>query len=208
MLLSGVGSSTVYVLLNAFVPLFYPGYSFRSQVVSELSAIGAPTRPLWSATCLAYTVLLVLFGWSVARTAVSRPTRVAGLAILVQGLIGPFWPPMHQREVLAAGGGTLTDTLHIVFTAVWGLLAMVIMVVSATALGRGFRVFTALCLVGLIVFGAMTGAESPNLQSNGPTPWIGVWERLNIGVFMLWTACYAISLARQIPEPGATRSQT
>jgi hypothetical protein len=32
---------------------------------------------------------------------------------IAHDVTGFFWPPMHQREVLAAGGGTRTDTMHI-----------------------------------------------------------------------------------------------
>src|SRR5215471_11886591 len=39
-----------------------------------------------------------------------------------------LWPPMHQRAVLAAGGGTLTDTMHVV----WALVTVLLM---TTAMG-------------------------------------------------------------------------
>ena len=38
----------------------------------------------------------------------------------------------------------------------------------------------------LVAFGVLTGIDAPPLQANLPTPWIGVWERIGIGVFMLW----------------------
>jgi hypothetical protein len=50
--------------------------------------------------------------------------------------------------------------------------------------------------VVLVVFGVLTGMESPNLQTNQPTPRIGVWERINIGVFMLWILVLAITLLK------------
>ena len=45
---------------------------------------------------------------------------------------GVFWLPMHQRAVLAAGGGTMTDTLHIVWAVVTSLLFMVALGFGAT----------------------------------------------------------------------------
>ncbi|HEV8286443.1 MAG TPA: hypothetical protein VGQ09_19175 [Chitinophagaceae bacterium] len=40
------------------------------------------------------------------------------------------------------------------------------------------------------------GIDSPNIEANLPTPWIGVWERINIGVYMIWVMVLAILLLR------------
>ena len=44
LLVSGIVSSLLYVAMNIFVAMQWEGYSSASQTVSELSAIGAPTR--------------------------------------------------------------------------------------------------------------------------------------------------------------------
>jgi hypothetical protein len=49
LIVCGILSSLLYVAMNVFVPMLWEGYRSASQTVSELSAIGAPTRPLWSA---------------------------------------------------------------------------------------------------------------------------------------------------------------
>jgi hypothetical protein len=46
---------------------------------------------------------------------------------------------MHQRVVMAAGGKTMTDTIHIVFTMVTGFLIFTAMGFGAAALGKWFR---------------------------------------------------------------------
>jgi len=38
------------------------------------------------------------------------------------------------------------------------------------------------------------GALAPRLSGNQPTPLIGVWERINIAVFLLWVIVLAIAL--------------
>jgi hypothetical protein len=45
-LMCGIVSSLLYVGMIVLVPMQGDGYSSASQTVSELSAIGAPTRPL------------------------------------------------------------------------------------------------------------------------------------------------------------------
>src|SRR4029079_7709445 len=112
----GIASSLLYVAMNLIVPLGWPGYRSASRTVSELSAIGAPTRPLWVVMALLYTLLVTAFGWGVKMAASgNRRLRIAGILIVVYGALGVVWPfaPMHLRPVLAAGGGTISDTLHI-----------------------------------------------------------------------------------------------
>ena len=48
----------------------------------------------------------------------------------------------------------------------------------------------------LFVFGALTGVESPRLEANLPTPWIGLWERITIYGFLLWVAVLALAILR------------
>jgi hypothetical protein len=50
--------------------------------------------------------------------------------------------------------------------------------------------------VVLLTFGALTFIEAPRLQANLPTPWIGLFERINISVFLLWVVVLAVVLLR------------
>ena len=139
LLVCGILSSLLYVAMNVFIPMQWEGYSSASQTVSELSAIGAPTRPLWVPLGTVYTLLVAAFGWGVlASSRWNRPLRVAGGLLVAYGVIGLAWPPMHLREVLAAGGGTLTDTMHIVFAMVTVLLMLLAIGFGAAAFGKRF----------------------------------------------------------------------
>src|SRR5689334_18859181 len=62
LLLCGIASSLFYVGITVFVAMQSPGYSSMSQTISELSAIGAPTRNLWVWLATGYTVLVIAFG--------------------------------------------------------------------------------------------------------------------------------------------------
>jgi hypothetical protein len=96
LLVYGIASSVLYAAM--LWGIRYEGYSSMSQVPSELTAIGAPTQPLWAR-----------LGW--------------------------------------------IDT-------------------------------------------ALTFLEAPRLQMNLPTPWIGLWERIDISVFLLWVVMLAAVLWR------------
>ena len=43
----GIIASVLYIATDMFAATLWEGYSYTAQQVSELSAIGAPTRPLW-----------------------------------------------------------------------------------------------------------------------------------------------------------------
>ena len=194
-LLCGILSSLLYIAMNVIVPMKYEGYSSFSQTVSELSAVDAPTRPLWFVLGIMYTLLVTAFGWGVYQSAAgNRPLRVVGILLLVDGIIGFFWPPMHRREVLAAGGGTLTDTMHIVFAIVTVLLMTLAIAFGSAAFGRRFRVYSITSLILLFFCGALTGMDSSRLEANLPTPRMGVWERISIGGFLLWVIVLAWTL--------------
>ena len=197
LLVCGILASLLYVAMNVFIPLQWQGYSFASRVISELSAIDAPTRALWVPLGIAYSLLMIAFGWGVWTSAGgNRPLRTAGALILVYSIIGLAWPPMHQREVVAAGGTTLSDTLHIVWSAAWVAFMLAAIAFAAAALGKRFRLYSIATLVILAVFGVLTGLDAPKLSANLPTPLIGVWERIQIGVVVVWDLVLAIALLR------------
>jgi len=67
---------------------------------------------------------------------------VGGLLVAdgVVGLAGPF-SPIHLREALAAGEGTLTDTVHGIITMVLVLFMLLAIGFGAAAFGRWFRLY-------------------------------------------------------------------
>ena len=199
LLVCGILSSLLYgAMIWAIGP---EGYSRISQTPSELTAIGAPTRSLWMLLGALYTVLVIAFGWGVWTSAGRHPAlRIAGGLLVAYGSLGLLWPfaPMHQREVLAAGGGTLSDTLHVVLAGVTVLLMFVAMGFAATAFGTRLRLYSIASIVVLLAFGALTFWTAPRLQANLPTPWVGLWERINISVFLLWVAVLATVLLRRV----------
>jgi hypothetical protein len=125
--------------------------------------------------------------------------RVVGGLFLAFVSLGLLWPfaSMHQREVLAAGGGTPGDTLHVALSAVTVLLTFLMIGFGAAAFGRRFRLYSIVSSVVLVGFGGLTFLEAPRVNANLPTPWIGLWERINISVFLLWVVVLTVILLRQ-----------
>src|SRR5207302_7372604 len=129
----------LYVAMNIVAAMQFKGYSSVSQTISELSAIGAPSRPLWVRLGIVYGVLVIAFGvgvWLSARG--KRSLHVVGALLVADGLIGFAWPPMHLR----GAGTSLTDAMHIAFTAVSVPLVLIAIGVGATAFGKRFRIYS------------------------------------------------------------------
>jgi uncharacterized protein DUF998 len=195
LLACGILAPVLYVAMTLFVGLLWEGYSVVSRVPSELSSIGAPTRSLWIWLGLVYAVLMVAFGWIVWTVAPpNRGLRIVGALLMAYTVFGQFWPPMHQRAVLAAGGGTLTDTLHLLWAMITGCFFVLIVGFGAAALGKRFRVYSIATLVIGLACGAVTGTYASQVQADLPTPWVGLWERMSIVTFMAWIAVLAAVL--------------
>lgn len=191
LLMCGALSSLLYIAINIVVPMQWEEYSITSQTVSELSAIDAPTRSLWVGLCLLYILLFAAFGYGILKSADgNHPMRIMGYLILVYSIINLYWPPMHLRGT----EHTLTDTLHIVWAVITLFFMMLIMGFGAVTQGNRFRFYTIATWVVFIVFGILTGLDGPKIAENLPTPMIGVWERINIGAFMLWVMVLSIVL--------------
>jgi CubicO group peptidase (beta-lactamase class C family) len=192
--LCGILSALLYAAMNVLIPLRWPGYDLAAQTISELSAIGAPTRPLWVVLGTIYTALVVVYGLGVWRAAHgTRSLRVAGVALMVSGTIGLVWPPMHLRGAPT----TLTDTLHVVWTIATLLLMLVTIGSGAAAFGTRFRRYSGGTIVTFLVFGILTFRDAPALAANLPTPWMGVWERINAAAYQLWAIVFAVALLRR-----------
>jgi hypothetical protein len=206
LLVCGIVSSLLYAAMNIFVARQWPAYSSTSQTISELSAIGAPTRPLWVLLAALYTVLVTAFGWGVWKSAGrTRALRIVGGLITTYGAFGLVWPfaPMHQREALASGGATLSDTMHLALGGITVVLMLLAMAIGAAAFGRRFRLYSITSLVILAAFGILTFLDAPDVGANLPTPWIGLWERINLGVLLLWIVVLALALLRVRDTHGA-----
>lgn len=193
LLACGILSSVLYVGRDLAAYFSYPGYNFANQVISELSAIDLPSRGVDIAMGRAYSILLFLFSagiWIAAGR--EQKLRVVAALLAAGTIFGAFWPPMHMRGAPMS----LTDTLHIAWTAIWFALTVVAMGFAAVSLGKTFLYYTIATVAVILTFGALTGVQGAQLAANLPTPGIGIYERVNIGAYLLWIAVLAIYLWR------------
>ncbi len=196
LLICGIVSSVLYVAADVLATLRYEGYSYTSQEVSELTAAGAPTRPLMLSLFIPYGVLAAAFGVGVwASAGGKRAGRITGAMLVGYAAVGTvtvLFFPMTPRGT----EGTLLNLMHIPGTAVMSLFMLLAMGFGATLLGRRFRYYSYGTIVTLLVFGALASLQVGQLAANQPTPWMGIEERINIYATMLWVVVLAIALLR------------
>jgi hypothetical protein len=201
-LVCGIVSAVLYIAGDVTAAtFFYPGYDYTSQQVSELSAIGAPSRPFWMVMTYPYNLLTIAFAagvWAAAAGAVRL--RVTAVLILLFALNSQVWAmfvPMHMRGTTF----TETDTMHIAF-AVSAIVLMVLFIVfGASALGRGFRVYSALTVVAMLAAGAVVSTQVDAIAAGQPTPWMGLVERISVYGPIVWIAVFAACLLRRDSTP-------
>jgi hypothetical protein len=218
LLLCGILASLLYAAM--ILAIQYEGYDFTSQSVSELSAIGAPTRTLWISLGITYQVLMIAFGLGIWLSSGQRYTlRISACLILLNyGIASFLWlfASMHQREVLADGGKTPAETLHIILVLVTVLCNLLTIGFGAAAFGKRFRYYSVITILIMLLLGVLTGpAAALRIEANLPTPWFGIWERIIILGFLLWIIVLAFilmpsgkgqhSINVTVPEEGQSR---
>ena len=133
-----------------------------------------------------------------------RSLQIAGGLLVAHGLVCLAWPfaSMHRREVLAAGGATAVDDWHVVIAMVTVALMFGVMASGAVAFRWWFRLYSFATIVVLLAFGALTSAAGSRVRNDLRTPWVGLWERINITVFLVWVVVFAICLLRGGVDDG------
>ena len=192
LLICGILSSILYIGTDIIASMFlYPGYSYTSQQVSELSAIGAPTKTLWSNMGLIYDILLVAFAIGILSVSKKKTSlKITAILILVFVLDTTLWKyaPMHPRGTVSVS----TDIAHIVLAAVEVLTMVLFMSFGAIALGRRFRIFSGITIFLTLAAGAFVGTTVNAIAAGQPTPWMGLVERVSVYSPMIWLVVFAL----------------
>lgn len=195
LLACGVVSSVWYAATDLLAGLRYEGYSFFSQTISELGAIGAPRQLFVSVLFLTYTVLMVAFGVGVLLEGMHGNARlkIVGALLLGYMLVGSGTAifPVHVR-----GTAVFADELpHIVSGLAAIAVILVAIGVGSATLGARFRVFSWTMFAAIVVFGALTVPFGVKLAAGEPTPGMGVVERIAYYAILCWVAGLSIALS-------------
>ena len=202
LLCGGVSSILYLAAIDVFAPLLHPGYhDYTSQMVSELMAVGAPTRDLLVQLFIPYNLLLFAFAIGVRASAgnrrAGRLTAAALFGYAVFSSAGLLVAPMDVRGTV----GSQRDALHIAATIVMSIFIVAVIAAGACLHGKRFRRYSFATIATIVVFGALAGFLTRPLAQRQPTPWLGLAERVNIYATMIWMMALASSLWRTPGEP-------
>ena len=188
----GVLSSVLYVLV---VSLPYEGYSPVSQNVSELLAVGAPTRPLMVVLLVAaYNLLVLALAAGVwVSPGRKRTLRLTAVMLGLFAILGAITGGIFNMDMRGAES-TPRGALHPAMTAVMSIPIVLSLIFGAFLHGRRFALLSLATIVAAAVGGLLTAQDVPLLEANLPTPWMGLKERINIYPYMLWVVALALSL--------------
>lgn len=207
LLVCGILSPLLYAGTDILAGSTYPGYSFASQAVSELFAIGAPTSGLVVPLFSIGSLLLLAFALGVWR--VGRERRaVKAMAVMfaasaVNGLVLWICFPMHMR----GAERTFTDTMHLALAA--NPFVPLSLILGAVAFKQWFRVYSVSTIVVMIALASVAFSYAPQLHANEPTPWLGLTERISQWTYGVWQIVLAAVLLRaDLPRltPQAARA--
>jgi len=190
--LCGVLSPAVYIIADIVASRRYPGFSYADQAVSELFAIGAPTRGLVVPLFTLSSALLLAFGlgvWSFANRRAERILAVAFAFSALNALLLWNFFPMHMR----GEPRSMTDTMHLVLAA--NPFVLLSLVCGAVALGGWFRAYTIATIIGIIALAIFSFSYAPAIDANGPTPWMGLTERIGQYSYGVWQILLAVTLS-------------
>lgn len=197
LLLCGLVSSILYVVTDIIASSGYPGYSILDQNYSELLATGAPTRQWLLLSCGAYNILVACFAVAIWKT--GSPRRIARItgAIMLGYAIMSMVTPLYFQMDMRGATPTPRGSLHPLMTAVMSLFILLSIGFGAFLSGRRFRIYSFVTLIVIIIFGMLTVSQVQELEAGIDTPWMGLKERVNIYLTMLWFAILSLNLVKQ-----------
>ena len=196
LLICGVLSPLLYAVADVVAGKQWEGYSFRDQTISELGAIGAPSRPLFAALLLVVYALMVAFGVGIWKSAGGiRRLRVVGGLLVGLGVmaltIGQL-AAIHMR-----GTEQRALTLHLVEGMAAMLMIFTAMGIAGTIFGTRFRLYTIATIILVLGFGAWAVSEVSRAEQGLATPWVGVKERIFWYGYQTWFIVLALTLLRK-----------
>lgn len=188
-------SVCLYILHVVLGGILWKGYSHLQQPISDLTAMGAPNRPLLQFIASLYGIFALLFAGTVAFSEGRKQHKlvfwgsITFMILHILSLSYGFFP-----EDLPNTKATFWGTMHIVVTA----LIVPFTIATPLLFGLGFRHelrwksfgrFSILAGLLIICFGGLAAFFFAN-----KLPYFGLIERLTIGVLQVWTFYFSFTL--------------
>jgi len=191
----GIISLLSYTAAVVLAPLAYPGYSWLSQAVSDLSAANAPSRTLWNQLASLYNLCGLVSLMMICVYVQGKLTKTLRAGLYTFTLMQWISAVGYAMFPLTDSGyaGSFQDVMHIVVTALVVLLSIASLVILMVG---GYRrgTYPSLAVWATVALCMMfTGAIGMNLVPKG---YFGVMERFSVFAATGFTAVLGVYLMR------------
>jgi hypothetical protein len=192
LLLFGLLAAIAYPIADIVGGLAWRSYSYASQGVSELMAVGTQSRAAVLAIMTGHAIFLLIFAvglWLAAEG--RRAERLVAIFLAADAIIGwvtPVFFPVEARGVI--GGSGLS--VHLVLTTANVLAILLAIGFTGIAYGGRFRWYSFATIVVMLVFAALSASQAARIAAGEPTPFLGITERGSIYAYMIWLAALAV----------------
>lgn len=184
-LLSGVMLPYYYFSLISFLGFQWRGYTWTSNLMSELGAVGSPFKDITNVAgfMVVGLVMMVLGRLLLTRIWLEESLQYAAFFIMIAGLfiVGVGLFPCDY----GCNNSSLIGHLHTVMTIPPAFLITVAAVVVGIASfklpdwGRGWSVLS-------LAMGVVSAAAGPAVFYFEGSDWVGVIQRVGFGLSLVW----------------------
>lgn len=188
----GIGFYLAHILLGG---ILWKTYSHLMQPISDLTATGAPNRPLLLNLTFTYSTCMIFFSLLLLHYCsrnFGRSALIAAslfLALHVVSLLYGFFP-----EDLPGAVTSISGTVHIIIT----VLIVPLTIASPLFFGKAFlqkpgyhQAGRLSITAGICIF--ILGGTTAFFYAR-QLPYFGLLERLNVGVLQAWTLLLCVTL--------------
>ena len=194
-LVCGVISPLVYIGMAILGGALIPGYSHRTDTVSELMSPGAPNKPLMDILMATSSVLMALFGLGMLIFIrdighIDRYGSASAILLVILGILQIVVVIFFPQDPMGAEL-TFPGKMHIALVGVQAIMSVLIPLflgiwLRKTEVMPGFGTYSIISAVLTVA----VGATIPFLGSSI----MGLMERLTILVYDLWLVVISIKL--------------
>lgn len=188
LLVCGILAPLLYFGMDRLAGWLLEGYDFSAQSMSELSATGAPTRPLVVGLTAVASAIMAAFGvgiwWAAGPTILQRVVATLLVGHTATGLLGIVFFPTRFGERPSFA----TANVLVMFVSV--LCFVLAMVVGAVAFGGWLRVVSIAVPASYVVLAIVRSATA----SASSVTLVGAQERTMAYGFLAWVMALAIGL--------------
>ena len=177
--LIGVISFLSYTVAVIFAPLAYPGYNWKAQAVSDLSAADAPSLALWNQLSSLYNVCEVLCAVIVCIGIQNKRSKLLKSGIYIFAIMEFISAVGYRMFPLSTSGyaGSFQDVMHIIITILVVILSITSLVLIMIA-GYRNKMYLSYAIFASIALGMMmVGAFGMKIVS---AEYFGVVERFSV----------------------------